>query len=100
MAAPETRLAEKQRASEILKGFLSVGAYWGSKDWADAQTKYLVHLLSDNSTWNLSHNWYFKRLIASIIISRLREAGFEWHVSVVSGHFHRWLARKSWEAPK
>ena len=84
MAAPET----------IVK-------HYGSKDWADDSLKYLLGLLSDNSTWNLSHNWHMKRVVASLILERLKEAGFDWHVKVASGHFHRWLKRKSWlqEAP-
>lgn len=69
----------------------------GTKDWADCQLKYLLGLFGDESTWNLPHNWYFKRLVAQLIIGRLQEAGFQWHVYVVSGHFHRWLKRKSWE---
>jgi hypothetical protein len=70
--------------------------YWGSKDWADSHLRYLLGLLSDNTTWNLPHNWYFKRLLSFIIIERLKEESFEWHVKVASGHFHRWLKRKSW----
>lgn len=76
----------------------TIQKYLGSKDWADGQLKYLLGLLSDNSTWNLPHNWYFKRVVAHLIIERLKEAGFHWHVMVAQGHFHRWLARKSWEA--
>lgn len=72
------------------------GRYWGSKDWADESLRYLLQLLGDNNTWNLSHNWYFKRLVSFIIIERLREYGFSWHVKVGSGHFHRWLKRKPW----
>ena len=80
MAAPET-----------------VVKYYGKKDWADNSFKYLLCLLADNSTLNLPHNWYFKRVIAFLIIERLKEAGFSWHVMVAEGHFHRWLKRKSWE---
>ena len=69
---------------------------WGSKDWADGQIRYLFGLFGDNSTWNLSHNWYFKKIVAEIIIDRLKEAGFVWHVDVASGHFHNWLKKKSW----
>ena len=83
MAAPETRFKRK---------------YYGSKDWADVSIKYLLGLFSDNTTWNLPHNYCFKRVVAFLIIERLREAGFSWHVDVASGHFHRWLKRKSWEA--
>jgi len=69
--------------------------HWGTKDWADCQLRYLIGLLGDNSTWNLPHNWYCKRVVAGIIIDRLQESGVLWHVDVASGHFHRWLARKS-----
>ena len=77
---------------------MPVLSYWGSRKWAQDQTKYLLGLFSDKSTWNLPHNWHFKRLVAFIIIERLKEAGFDWHVEIASGHFHRWLARKDWEA--
>lgn len=71
--------------------------YYGSKDWADDTTRYLLGLLSDNSTWNLPHNWFCKRVVAFLMIERLKEAGFHWHVMVAQGHFSRWLKRKSWE---
>jgi len=70
--------------------------HWGTKDWADEQLRYLLGLFGDNSTWNLGHNWYCKLVVAGVIIDRLKEVGFEWHHEVGSGHFHRWLARKSW----
>lgn len=79
------------------KSIKSVTLYWGTKEWADDQLRYLLGLLGDNSTWNLPHNWYFKRVVAFIIIERLKEAGFYWHVQVASGHFHRWLKRKGWK---
>jgi len=69
----------------------------GSKDWADDQLRYLLSLLGDNSTWNRPHNFYCKRVVAFIILERLADQGFEWHHKVGSGHFHRWLKRKSWE---
>ena len=75
-----------------------VPRYYGSKDWADESLRYVLSLLGDNSTWNLPHNWYVKRVVCHVILERLREAGFEWHHKVGSGHFHRWLKRKSWEA--
>jgi hypothetical protein len=70
--------------------------YFGSKDWADSQLRYLLQLLGDNSTWNLPHNFYAKRLVSFLILERLRDYGFFWHFKVGSGHFHRWLKRKSW----
>jgi len=70
--------------------------WYGSKDWADEQVRYLLGLLADNETWNLTHNWHFKRIVAQLVIDGLGEAGFGWHVQVASGHFHRWLKRKSW----
>ena len=76
----------------------TVCRYYGSEEWADASLKYLLGLLSDNSTWNLHHNWHMKRTVAFLILERLKEASFEWHHKTGSGHFHRWLARKSWEA--
>jgi len=72
--------------------------YYGSKEWADEQLRYLLGLLSDNSTWNLPHNWYAKRVVAHMILQRFKDGGFDWHFKVGSGHFHRWLKRKSWEA--
>jgi len=75
---------------------LATEKWYGSKDWADYELKGLLSLLSDNTTWNLPHNWYSKRLVAELIIERLEEAGFGWHFKVASGHFHRWLKRKSW----
>ena len=72
-------------------------SWYVTKDWADSQLRYLLGLFGDNSTWNLCHNWYFKKIVAEIIIDRLKEAGFVWHVDVASGHFHRWLKKKSWE---
>jgi len=74
-----------------------VEKHYGSKDWADSSLKYLLGLFADNTTWNLPHNYYCKRLIAFLIIERLKEAGFYWYVNVAEGHFHRWLKRKSWE---
>ena len=71
--------------------------YYGSEKWADVSLKYLLGLLSNNSTWSLPHNWYFKRVVAFLILERLKEKGFDWHYKVGSGHFHRWLKRKSWE---
>ncbi len=82
MAAPETRL--------------KLG-YYGSEEWADDTHKYLLKLLSDNSTWNLPHNWCFKRIVAFLILERLKEKGFDWHFKTGSGHFHRWLKHKSWQ---
>lgn len=70
--------------------------YWGSKEWADDQLRYLLSLLGDTTTWNLPHNWFCKRVVSFLILERLREAGFQWHYTVGSGHFHRWLKRKSW----
>ena len=75
-----------------------VPKYYGSKIWADETLRYLLGLLKDDSTWNRPHNWYCKRQLSFIFLERLREAGFEWHHKVGSGHFHRWLKRKSWEA--
>jgi len=74
-----------------------VEKYYGSKEWADESLRYFLGILSDNSTWNLPHNWFMKRLVSHIILERLRDQGFEWHHKVGSGHFHRWLKRKSWE---
>ena len=71
--------------------------YYGSEEWADDSHKYLLRLLSNNSTWNLPHNWHFKRVVAFLILERLKESGFDWHHKTGSGHFHRWLARKNWE---
>jgi hypothetical protein len=76
---------------------LATKKWYGLKDWADEQIRYLFGLFSDNNTWNLPHNWHFKRVVARLVIDRLGEAGFGWHVQVASGHFHRWLKRKSWE---
>ncbi len=76
---------------------LETKKWYGSKDWADGQLRYLLGLLADNETWNLTHAWHFKRIVARLVIARLKEAGFGWHVQVASGHFHRWLARKSWD---
>ena len=81
MAAPET-----------------VVRYYGKKDWADNSLKYLLGLLSDNSTWSLPHNWHMKRTVAFLILERLKEAGFDWHYKVGHGHFTRWLKRKNWGA--
>lgn len=70
--------------------------YYGSEWWADETHRYLLGLLSDNSTWNLPHNWHCKRTVAFLILERLREKGFDWYYRTGSGHFHRWLKRKSW----
>ena len=72
--------------------------YYGSKEWADDQLKALLSLLGDNSTWNRRHNWFCKRVVGFVILERLAAEGFGWHHKVGSGHFHRWLKRKSWEA--
>ena len=80
MAAPET-----------------VVKYYGKKDWADNSLKYLLGLLSDNSTWSLPHNWHMKRTVAFLILERLKEAGFRWHYRTGSTHLHAWMKRKSWE---
>jgi len=80
------RLAEKQ-------------GYFGSKEWADDSLKYLLGLLSDNSTWNLPHNWHMKRTVAFLILERLREKEFFWHYKIAHGHFTRWLKRRSWIDP-
>ena len=80
MAAPET-----------------VCKYYGSEKWADETHRYLLRLLSDNSTWNLKHNWHMKRIVAFLILERLKEAGFEWHYKTGSVHLHNWMKRKSWE---
>jgi len=71
--------------------------YYGSKEWADDSLKYFLSLLGDNSTWNLPHNWFCKRVVGFLILERLADQGFDWHHKVGSGHFHRWLKRKSWE---
>jgi len=71
--------------------------HYGSEEWADNSLKYLLGLLSDNSTWSLPHNWHMKRTVAFLILERLKEAGFDWHYKVAHGHFTRWLRRKSWE---
>jgi hypothetical protein len=76
---------------------LATKKWYGLKDWADEQVRYLFGLFSDNSTWNFRHNWHCKRVVARLVVARLKEAGFGWHVQVASGHFHRWLKRKSWE---
>lgn len=83
MAAPETQFKRK---------------YYGSEEWADVTHRYLLKLLSDNSTWNLCYNWHFKRIVAFLILERLKERGFDWHYRTGSTHFHAWLKRKSWEA--
>lgn len=70
--------------------------WYGSKEWADENLRYILGLLGDNSSWNLPGNWWCKRFVAEVIIERLAEAGYEWHCMVASGHFHRWLKRKSW----
>ena len=72
--------------------------YYGSKDWADNSIRYLLHLLKDDSHWNLPHNFHMKRTVAQLIIGRLFEKNFCWHGRVASGHYHRWLKRKSWSA--
>lgn len=97
LGSSQKTFEKAERANEVLLDSLPV-TYWGSKDWADGQLKYLLPFLLDNSTWNLPHNWHCKRVVAFLIIERLREAGFHWHVMVAQGHFHRWLKRKSWES--
>jgi len=74
-----------------------VEKYYGSKEWADESLRYLLSLLGDSSTWNKPHNYYCKRVVGFLILERLADQGFEWHYNVGSGHFHRWLKRKSWE---
>ena len=80
MAAPET-----------------VVKHYGSEEWADETHRYLLRLLSNNNTWNLKHNWHMKRIVAFIILERLKEAGFRWHYRTGSTHLHAWMKRKSWE---
>jgi len=87
----------KSAETEILQPPLATEKWYGSKDWADEQLRFLLGLLADNETWNLTHNWHFKRVVARLVIDRLGEAGFGWHVKVASGHFHRWLKRKNWK---
>jgi len=71
--------------------------HYGSEEWADDSHRYLLKLLSNNNTWNLPHNWYFKRVVAFLILERLKEKGFEWHYKTGSTHLHNWMKRKSWE---
>jgi len=82
--------APKMAAPETMK-------HYGSEEWADDSHRYLLKLLSDNNTWNLKHNWHFKRTVAFLILERLKEKGFDWHFRTGSTHFHAWLKRKSWE---
>ena len=50
--------------------------YYGSEEWADDTLKYFLSLLGDNSTWNLPHNWFCKRVVGFLILERLADQGF------------------------
>jgi len=76
------------------------GSYYGSTKWADSNLRYVISLLKDNSTWNCSHNFYFKKMVVEMIIARLSDFHFVWHVKIARINLHRWFGKKSWESLK